>query len=615
MSIQDRIASFVTRSGSPSTPGTDIELRRTGTLQPISQPQVYPSSPRADQGLIKINFNQYNNAAAYIQQWYYGDLWVYRGINTIASAVAALPWRVGSNPDRPESYNRFAPMAQLLGPEPGSPNPEMSSASLWKFSVISYLVTGVMAWEKVRDALGRVVAYWPLQTPALKPLYAESGDSYIAGFEYGFGAAKRTLSRQNVMYVYRPRLDDPRRPESLLEAAGMVIETDKMLHVQDYNTLARGGPMILVEHDPIPSDEQYDAFKADFIQNFTGSGNAGKPMFVERRISGDDGSSTPSTAIHPTGWSPKDMMFGEQKKLGKEDILASIGVPVSIIGVTGEVTYQNGGWDRRNFWQETVKPIIDALVDGVNAETKGDYVREQSGWFDVTDVAELRPIPPLTPEQAAVALDKKAITVDEYREFIGLEPLPPEAVPTPVQTPAAPAQDAAAATTTVDPTTVVPPVTPFAQARRERRAKVLFASPAACDICMAFDGKGRGRYKYLLPHPNCNCDIEDLRARHLLREAMVTQDAMLFGEMAKAMQAIKDGSRGAKLQAQFRSDPLSLLDRDKWERRADEVYRGNLLQLGHWDDYQEVANERLECIIENLHEQGLLTPDSEGISS
>src|SRR4051812_1211959 len=56
---------------------------------------------------------------------YYANVVIFASVRAIAQDVAQLAFRAGRDPDKPDDYSTTAPLARLLGPEPGSPNEEM----------------------------------------------------------------------------------------------------------------------------------------------------------------------------------------------------------------------------------------------------------------------------------------------------------------------------------------------------------------------------------------------------------------------------------------------------------------------------------------------------------
>jgi phage portal protein BeeE len=85
-----------------------------------------------------------------------------------------------------------------------------------------------------------------------------------------------------------------------------------------------------------------------------------------------------------TGASPRDANYIQMRQITKEEILASFGVPESVIGNAAGRTFSNAGEELKVFWNETMLPHLDALARGLDELDEEFYID-----FDTSDVPVL----------------------------------------------------------------------------------------------------------------------------------------------------------------------------------------------------------------------------------
>lgn len=434
------------------------------------------------------------------------NIYAARAIEFIAANISGMPFLAGNAKSRVPRPTTA--MQQLLGPAPGGPNPKWSAATLWKFSIVQYLILGKMAWLKERDASGRVVGLWPLMAQYLVPTMAELGSGeYFKGYRYGTRGAEgfREFELDEVVYVWRPSQKDHRLPESPLKLARYAIDISTLLDQFDNSFLTNGGvPSYLVVTPQFADNDEYSAFKRQFNRKFGGASNAGKAMFAESQVDPGEvgaGGAQQSVDIKVIGQSQKDSQIDVLRESKIQDITVAFGIAVSLLGYSNGSKYTNMESDRQNAWQGVMGPLATELEDGVNLALgpELDGIADV-GWFDRSGVPELRKRPVFSETEGIAAVNARAITVDEYRADRGLPPLPdgegdkliaPPAPPT-IQAPAAlPAPEAPAKLK------AVPPVK--AKAVRADRLEVirgvleLELSAQRRELEMRRDGKRGGR--------------------------------------------------------------------------------------------------------------------------
>lgn len=505
------------------------------------------------------------------------NIYAYKCISTIANSLSGCPFRAGNA----QSYEKDlgAPLAQLLGPAPGGPNPTMSANALWKYSIAQYLTIGKFAWLKEYDDFGRVVGLWPLQAQQLLPRPADrnakgfsTGLSYFKNYRYGTPGTPGyvdVMKLEDVVYVYNHDWGNPLKPQSPLQAAGVTINIHTLIDMFDYSLLQNGGaPSGLIITPPFAQKEDRDAFRRQFQAQFGGVINAGKVQFGEREFEpGEDGSEPPdSVKWIPMGVTPRDAQLSVLRDQKVRDICVSFGVPLSLLMDSTLSKFQNSPTDRRNYWLETCSPLANDLEDKVNIQL-ATQLGPQTGWFDLTGVPELAKVPVLPDGTQAAPLEAAgAFTWNEWRAERGLPPkveIVPEAPVIPISAPALPA--------------------------------------ARSDILDAI-GKRR-QHSFELRHPGP--DHEHVPSGHatknVLETVMTKQLKLLFSEQAKATQDRLKGRRSKR-------NIVDVFDQMYWENRTYE-YLSPLLEAQGTEE-QKIRSISKDITVETIGhlESALMLP-------
>ena len=121
---------------------------------------------------------------------------------------------------------------------------------------------------------------------------------------------------------------------------------------------ARPSGALVVDQQNAPgglSDEQYDRLRQQMDDQFSGPLNAGRPLLLEGGLDWKEMS-----------LSPKDMDFIDAKHSSARDIALAFGVPPQMLGIPGDNTYSNLAEARLALWEQTILPMVQHAVDGLN---------------------------------------------------------------------------------------------------------------------------------------------------------------------------------------------------------------------------------------------------------
>lgn len=369
------------------------------------------------------------DAEVAIRWAYIANTYVFRCVDVISTAIATCPFRA-VDPNDVSDASPLAPLAQLLGPPPGGPNPALSPRRLWKWTVAQRLITGRWCWEKERtsqDATsGRVIGLWPLPAQLIDPIPSAGGRHYFDGFLFnrsGNSTARRRFAPSQVVYDWNPSQMDFRQAESVLEAARMDISVAVMQDRYDVAFLKNDArPAAVIVHEEFAERQEREAFRQQFLADYRGVDNAGRPIFIEATPGEEEINKT--FHIERLGLSQKDAEFIARYENKIRAICVAFGTPLSILGDSSGRSFDNAGQEYRNWWEGTLLPIMAELEDAVNMQLAPDLGRE-IGKFETKHVAALMRNSKILSLGGAISQFVAAgiLTPDEVRAELDLPPM------------------------------------------------------------------------------------------------------------------------------------------------------------------------------------------------
>jgi len=125
------------------------------------------------------------------------------------------------------------------------------------------------------------------------------------------------------------------------------------------------------------SAEQFKRLKEELGQEFSGSGNAGRPLLLEGGLKWQALSLTPA-----------DMDFVALKEGAARDIALAFGVPPVLVGLPGDATYANAREAGRALYRQTILPMAAKILDAL-AAMLSDWLGPVSLSVDTDQISEL----------------------------------------------------------------------------------------------------------------------------------------------------------------------------------------------------------------------------------
>jgi len=153
--------------------------------------------------------------------------------------------------------------------------------------------------------------------------------------------------------------------------------------------------------------EQFDRLSRELAEQFSGSGNAGRPLLLEGGLKWQAMSLTPA-----------DMDFVALKESAARDIALAFGVPPVLVGLPGDATYANAREAGRALYRQTVLPLAGQIAEGLSAMLS-DWLGPVAIKADSDALSELAEDRALLWQQAEAA---SFITRAEKRDLLGYAP-------------------------------------------------------------------------------------------------------------------------------------------------------------------------------------------------
>lgn len=329
--------------------------------------------------------------------------WVFRCIDAIAGNQARLPVVLRKENSPYGEIVTSAKRSGLLSLLNTKPN-DGENSFVFRFRLSSQLLmsTRGVFIEKIRGRDGEIKALHLLPPQSTAPI--PHPRKFVSGYEVKLPNGQTiTLQPEDVVWVRRPHPLDPYLSMTPMEAAGVAIEIENLAKVYNRNYLLNDGRpgAILNVRGEIDEDD-----KEELRSRFRGNLNRTGQTTV---LSSEDGVDYIDTSA-----SPRDAAYLQMRQITKEEILASFGVPESVIGNAAGRTFSNAAEEIRVFWMETMAPHLETLARALDELDDKYYVD-----FDTGDV----PILVLArQERQRYLMDEFSmglISANEYRDGAG----------------------------------------------------------------------------------------------------------------------------------------------------------------------------------------------------
>lgn len=343
------------------------------------------------------------------KEGYKKNIVVYRSVNLISRSIASVKLSVY---DGNRELDRH-PLIDLLK----NPNPRQSKSTFLE-SVIGYLLLSGNSYVNAISS-GDIK---PVELYALRPdrmAVIPNKDGIADAFEYRVNdRVQRFISNENLyespilhLKLFNP-LDDW-YGMSPIEAASNSIDQHNAVSKHNLALLQNGGRpsgCLMIKNSSYElSEDQRNDLKTKIKESYEGMLNSGRIMVLEGDFEWKE-----------MGLSPKDMDFIAGKKLSAREISQAYGVPPILVGIDGDATFSNYKEARFHFWEDTVIPLLEYIINELNMWLSRRYGNHIVIKYDEDS------IPALAPKREKIWKKISAagfLTINEKRQALGYSPI------------------------------------------------------------------------------------------------------------------------------------------------------------------------------------------------
>jgi HK97 family phage portal protein len=190
------------------------------------------------------------------------------------------------------------------------------------------------------------------------------------------------LGREQFSHIKALNPRDDHYGLGCVEAAIAAASVHNRAAVWNHALLANAArPSGALSYEPadgsVLSAEQFKRLKEELAAEFSGSGNAGRPMLLEGGLKWQALSLTPA-----------DMDFVALKEGAARDIALAFGVPPVLVGLPGDATYANAREAGRALYRQTILPMAGRILNTLGSMLS-DWMGPVKLAVDTDQISEL----------------------------------------------------------------------------------------------------------------------------------------------------------------------------------------------------------------------------------
>lgn len=338
--------------------------------------------------------------------------WIYAASSFIAEEVRALEWhlqrRTSVRQDEWETDTRH-PFNTVLE----NPNSAESWGDFIERSAVSFNVAGEVFWHVTKSPGGR-----PLGLQLVLPHWIDDPlfdrDGRLRAWRVTVpGYAAREIEAADLIRVYRPHPLSPWAAASTVEAAAVSHYFDLYTRAYGMSLFKNDGgiPAGLLSSELDLTPEQAQDFAERWRQKY--SQTRGEIAVLGR-----------GTTYQPIGIPMQDLKFMEIADMTRDQVLQLYRVPPSLLGSAGDVNRSSIDGHLYSFQRHALRPLAKRFEDAINTRVLPAFINQDRRvyWWGFKDVVSKDRT--AIREEAGDALAKGAITVNEYRQKLDLDPVP-----------------------------------------------------------------------------------------------------------------------------------------------------------------------------------------------
>jgi HK97 family phage portal protein len=359
---------------------------------------------------------QDSGTLAIVEEGYKQNPYVYRAVMLLARGVASLDITVYEGREE-MSRREDHPAARLLQ----RPNPLAGKATFFEHLVTRLLLAGRVFPEAIRPDTGPPRELYVPESSDIEPIFSRDADGLIERYRSHEAGETWTPEEMHMIRLINPA--NPLAGQSLVQAAGRVVDMSNYGRKYAHSLLkAMGVPPYLLTTEGRLSDEGKANFREDFAEGVRESFRQMQEAGVTRPKVYDQ---MENTDFQRLGFSPDEMSLLDLMQQAGREIAVAMGPAPELLGDPENKVYNNVSEAREALYTEHVMPL-GRLIAGELTTWLGeqfDFGDDLFFGFDKKQIDALQVDPQEQRRLDMEELKAGAITVNEYRERQGLEPV------------------------------------------------------------------------------------------------------------------------------------------------------------------------------------------------
>lgn len=349
-----------------------------------------------------------------IEYAYQSVPWLYRGATLIAQAISAVPYTIlnSETGDALEDDERLAPMNDWM------------VTTLYS-AALSRTLYGSAYFLIERNPFGynHTPRFIPSPNVVVNWNYTAAE---IRNFQLSLSGRSQTVEPKRMMWSWVPNPFSETEPGIApayvaLQAAGMLAALDQMA-----TRYFKSGavPITAVEVPPSTSKEDKEKLESWFSRFASGFRNVSKFLAINQ-----------GTKFQQIGANVKDTQAFELMSVQRDNVAVALGVPPTVLDGKS-ANYATASSEMMGFYLHTVIPNCEQIEEHFNMRLFSRYGLEFQFAPEKLEIMQTAQL-----EQAQTLMEltgnKAVLTVDEARDWLGLDPMTPaqqeETAPPPAQ--------------------------------------------------------------------------------------------------------------------------------------------------------------------------------------
>jgi HK97 family phage portal protein len=312
--------------------------------------------------------------------------WLYAGVMAVAVAATKPSLKVFKQTKSRDGVTQTEVQGEEINDRLELPNSELTYRELMQITAINMMLAGNAYINLVgtkEDApisqTNLPVEMWWVKPDQMQPQLAVDGsiECYIYTSKTG---VERKLGPSEIIHFKLPNPDSYFLGMGVVEPATDTATLE--VNALNYNKSFfenNATPTFVLTHPGTPGEPERKRFWAAWDERFKGAKKGHKTALLYGGMKAET-----------IGSSPKDIQFAELRKMNREEILASIGVPPSVVGLLEYANYSNMEVQQLKFWEDTVIPLMNLISDKLSLRFAPLFNDDYWVEFDYTNIAVLQ---------------------------------------------------------------------------------------------------------------------------------------------------------------------------------------------------------------------------------